>query len=166
MVTPTDRDLHVTSTHPSQFYSTTQARPLPDTTDRKSKLMFVIEAVATPGAVSDPPSSAKALEEAPANLDGEYGEAEDLDDIYDTGSSSYAATPPGSPSPVIDLNDNNDPMQQTILRDESKENGPIDSLVGIDEKEPCSDVIPDGDNGPDEDCDRGLVNDRRGSKQP
>ena len=79
--------------------------------------MFVIEAVATPGAVSDPPSSAKALEEAPANLDGEYGEAEDLDDIYDTGSSSYAATPPGSPSPVIDLNDNNDPMQQTILRE-------------------------------------------------
>ena len=73
--------------------------------------MFVIEAVATPGAVSDPPSSAKALEEAPANLDGEYGEAEDLDDIiYKTESSSYAAAPLHSLLPFIDMNDYLDPM--------------------------------------------------------
>ena len=87
--------------------------------------MLVVEAVAAPGAVSDPPSSAKALEDAddpgpnkePADLDGEYGEEEDLDDINETGSSSYAPTPPGSPRPVIDLNDDHDPMQQTILRE-------------------------------------------------
>ena len=53
--------------------------------------MLVVEAVEAQDAVSYPPNSAKAVEEAPANLDRDYGEAEDQDDIKETGSSSYEA---------------------------------------------------------------------------